>query len=422
MDINQTLQPVIQSLLDDMRSSLQDEFKKSLESEILKKIAESETEAIIKVKVEETIDRKIEKFNFHDLSHENLQKALHRVNDQIEKTLMASANTQIQSFIKQRTSSLDFNQIVNAMVEQKLARMLDEKVFPSQSIPNKSINFAGLTLSGDHIKGGIISNFGSTGIEDRSTFVQLTLMDHASAFEGPLWAPSAKITGNITVGGTVKFTGDIDTDTPAMDKLITVTSERTKNSIDRAMFEKYSEVILGKIRSDGLDLDTFTQNGRPVVTGNALGTHISQSNLQKLGLVRDLQTQGESYLSETLYVTKDRVGVNTMDPSYALSVWDEEVEVSITKKGQETAFLGTPRHQSLVVGSNLKDNLICNPDGSVTIKTLKIANNKMSSAPAIPSTESEKGHIVWNENPAPGSVIGWVCLGGSLWAKFGKIE
>jgi hypothetical protein len=247
-------------------------------------------------------------------------------------------------------------------------------------------------------------------------------MDHASAFEGPLWAPSAKITGNITVGGTVKFTGDIDTDTPAMEKLISVTSEKTKQSIDRSMFESYSEVILGKIRSDGLDLDTFTQNGRPVVTGNALGTHISQSNLQKLGLVKDLQTQGESYLSETLYVTKDRVGVNTMDPSYALSVWDEEVEVSVTKKGQETAFLGTPRHQRLIVGSNLKDNLICNPDGSVTVKALRIANTKMSSSPEIPSTESEKGHIVWNENPAPGSVIGWVCLGGSRWAKFGKIE
>ena len=32
------------------------------------------------------------------------------------------------------------------------------------------------------------------------------------------------------------------------------------------------------------------------------------------------------------------------------------------------------------------------------------------------------GTIVWNENPAQGGPVGWICLGGTRWAKFGIIE
>jgi hypothetical protein len=46
----------------------------------------------------------------------------------------------------------------------------------------------------------------------------------------------------------------------------------------------------------------------------------------------------------------------------------------------------------------------------------------MSSATAIPNYNAITGTLVWNESPGSGSAVGWVCLGGTRWAKFGIIE
>ena len=46
----------------------------------------------------------------------------------------------------------------------------------------------------------------------------------------------------------------------------------------------------------------------------------------------------------------------------------------------------------------------------------------MTSASVIPNYLAISGTIVWNETPAPGGPAGWICLGATQWAKFGKIE
>jgi hypothetical protein len=138
--------------------------------------------------------------------------------------------------------------------------------------------------------------------------------------------------------------------------------------------------------------------------------------------VNDLQTSGENLLVDTLYITSKRVGINTIEPSWALSIWDEEVELAFSKRSQDTAYINTPRNQTLVLGSNNRQNLVLNPDGSVDIDNLRVGNVPMSSATAIPNYNSITGTIVWNESPGPGGAVGWVCLGGTRWAKFGIIE
>jgi hypothetical protein len=51
-----------------------------------------------------------------------------------------------------------------------------------------------------------LKNFGSTGIDDRATQVQMTLMDQAVAFERAVWTPSAIIKGKLTVEGELSST------------------------------------------------------------------------------------------------------------------------------------------------------------------------------------------------------------------------
>jgi hypothetical protein len=180
--------------------------------------------------------------------------------------------------------------------------------------------------------------------------------------------------------------------------------------------------MLASIGQKGIDLKRITQDGREIINGNQLGYHITDSNLQRVGMLRDLQTQGEALLSDTLYVTGKRVGINTIEPSAVFVVWDEEVELVITKHSQDTGYVGMPRFQRLVLGANNKDNLILDTDGSVEIENLRVGNTPMSSATAIPDYNAITGTIVWNENPAQGGPVGWICLGGARWAKFGIIE
>jgi hypothetical protein len=315
---------------------------------------------------------------------------------------------------------MDIGPIIQGIVENKINNLVQTGAFGKESIDHSSINFKGFKFSGDVVKGGIIENFGSTGIDDRSTQVQMTLMDQAVAFEKAVWTPSAIIRGQLTVEGDLVVLGDIDRSGPAANTLADLAVEKIK--ADTELLNLHSERILASISQNGLDLDHITQGGREIVKGNQLGYHITDSNLQRVGMLRDLQTQGEAVLSDTLYVTGKRVGINTIAPSAVFVVWDEEVELVVTKHSQDTGYIGTPRYQSLVLGANNKDNLILNTDGSVEIENLRVGNTPMSSATAAPDYNAITGTIVWNENPAQGGAVGWICLGGTRWAKFGIIE
>ena len=421
MDINEQLQPVIASLIDGLRVSIESELRDKISDEVVKKIAATEVNGIIETLVAKQIAVRVDKFDFVNASQEQLSLIVARLTDQIQKTLAQEANTQINSYITQRLAQVDLNSLISSLIGNKLANMLDSRNFPPQSIPQSAIDFNGLTLTGDHVKAGIIERFSSTGIEDLSTRVQMTLMDNATAFEGPVWAPEIKVKGDVSIAGKLSV-GEIDQTTPAFAQFIEASSIAVKAKLDTDLFASYSDIIFSKIQKDGLELDRITQGGREVIKGNQLGYHIVDTNIQRVGMIRDLQTQGEAYLSSTLYTTKGRVGVNTMDPNSVLSVWDEEVEISVGKRSQDTGTINTPRYQTLVLGANGNNNLTLTPDGSVEVDSISIGSVLMSSAITIPNYSGITGQIVWNQAPAPGSAIGWVCLGGHLWAKFGTVE
>lgn len=422
MDINESLQPVVAGIISNLKATIESELRAQISNEVINKIATTEFDSIVTNLVEQQTRSRLEQYNFVGKSDEQLQKVVKQVTDDINRTLTSEANTKINNFLNQKLAQIDVNVIIGSIVETKLTNLLQTQKFPEQSIPHVSIDFAGFKITGDAVNGGIISNFGSTGIEDRATFVQLTLMDHASAFEGPVYAPELNVKGNVTVDGTLVINGDMDPKTPAFIRLVDRASDAVKNKLDGDFFTGYSDILFDRIRKDGVDLDAITQGGKEIVKGNQLGYHITDTNIRRLGLVNDLQTSGETLLVDTLYATKGRIGINTIDPSAVLSIWDEEVEINISKRGQETGYISTPRHQKLVLGANGKENLKLNVDGSVQVDTLVLGTIQMTSAPNVPNYPGSAGQIVWNSAPGHGSAVGWVCLGSTLWAKIGTID
>ena len=311
MDINQQLQPIVSSLIDGLKVSIEKEVRDSLTAEIINKVASTEVNEIISSAIEKQITDKISKFNFESATKSQLDLAVTQLVDQVNSNLVIAANGQISTEISRQIEGIDVRLIVNSVVESKLRSLVIGGAFPDSSIPLASIDFKNSTMSGDYVKGGIIRQFGSTGIEDRATFVQLTLMDHASVFESPVFAPSADIKGTLTVDGDLIIKGDIPTNCPVIEKLVALSADKVKTSLDDELFQGFSHVIEKNLRQNGIDLNRITQDGKEIVVGSQLGYHITDSNLQRVGLLRDLQTQGEAYLSDTLYVTPRRVGIRS---------------------------------------------------------------------------------------------------------------
>ena len=350
---------------------------------------------------------------------------------EITERVIAETQKQILADVQDAIARFDIKSAINEQVRQHLSSSVQNMTFPQASIPATAINFKDFKFSGDVLEGGIVSKFGSTGIEDLATKIQMTVMDHALVCEQGLHTPSIAIKGNavidndLTVKGNLIIDGVIPTESTVFQKLVEHSTEKTskkiKEDLDATWFLKYSGLVEEKIQENGLDLDRITQGGKEVIFGPTLGYHIVDSNLKRVGQLTDLQTLGDTYLSETVWVAGKRLGINTMEPSATFVVWDEEVEMIVCKKSKDHGYIGTPRRQNLILGSNNHDNIVLDVEGRTTIKHLRIGGNPISSEPSQPKMQSVKGHVVFNSEPAIGQPVGWVCLGESRWAEFGKI-
>jgi hypothetical protein len=318
-------------------------------------------------------------------------------------------------------NELDVNKLLREVLTSEIESKLKEFTFPEQSIPGKSINTSSLGLTGDNIQGGIIKNFGSTGIQDLSNSVQLTLLNEAVVIENNVITLGLQVKGTTVIEGDLVIHGNVPAQSQFYSSLISNTVEGVKNSMNQEFFGDYATVIFDRIREEGLDLDRITLNGTEIITGNKLNYGITDTNITRVGMIKDLQTQGESYLSEVLYIGKDRVGVNTLEPAFSLTIWDQEVELGFGKRSKDVGWIGTSRRQDLVLSANNQDNLVLKQDGTVSVQRLQVNKISIISAASTPSGHEPKGTVAFNENPAPGQPIGWVSLGNGSWSKFGTV-
>ena len=354
----------------------------------------------------------------------NIEQQVKQIVDQVITDLTDQIQEQVLAIITKQISTITSNIDYQTLFEAAIISSIKNKqfIFPDASIPGTSVEQSTLVITGEQINGGIIKNFGSTGIDDKANSCQLSIFDEATVVENNLLTKDLTVKGTATIEGDLIVTGTVPETSPFYIGLVNAATNNVRTSLDRAVFENYADIVFKQIKEAGLDLNKVTINGKAVVDGYNLGDFISSSNLQKVGVLRELQVAGESLLAETLYVTGKRVGVNTIEPSQALSIWDQEVEIGIGKLSNNTAVLGTPRNQSLIISSNGKTNIAVLPDGSIAVEKLSLGAVTMSAGDKPPANDQPKGTIVFNSNPSLGGPMGWVSLGGARWANFGVID
>ena len=305
----------------------------------------------------------------------------------LERELEAKIHTSLQPYMKSiRERALErIDAVISDIVDQKLKSMQ----FPDHSIDPRLIDTSKLKISTSNI-----TDFGNTaGIEDMSASVQLTIMDGAVVVEDNLHANHIHAT-TITVDTLI--VRDMATDQP--------------------WYKTMKDSILADIP--------------PAPAARDWSFKIAEMdakidvNTKAKGALRELTVSGEALLSGVLYTTpgNNRVGINTMDPSDALTVWDQETEVVIGKHKLQESYIGTRRRQSLNIGANNIVGMTVTSTGVVVIDQLQLMGRIISQADSIPGTAAKRGDLVLNNNPVVNSYIGWVCLDGLRWAGFGKIE
>ena len=351
--------------------------------------------------------------NLHEVTSELTNTFVQNLQEQISK--------QVTADVMRKLGSIDIEQLVGLHVNQVVTQRIKETVFPEGSINASALNLDGLTISGDHILGGIIKKFGSTGIQDSANNCQVTIIDEATIVENKLIAAGAEIKGDLKVDGNLILSGEIPTDSPFYRDLVEHSAGLLKLSMDGQFFLAYADKVFDKIKTEGLDLNKLTLDGREILKGNTLGGFVTDTNIQKLGQLRELTVTGDSLLADTMFVGKKRIGINTTEPAGALAVWDEECEVVVRKYRKDVPMIGSIRAQQVILSSNSKNNLVLETDGSVTISKLTVGAVEMSSSNVQPKNDMKKGTVMFNESPDIGTPLGWVSLGGARWAPFGII-
>jgi hypothetical protein len=306
-----------------------------------------------------------------------------------------SIDTQVNSLIERYAKELvgqysyqvskQVNERLETVIERLIRNTIDKIEFPDSSIPISSINWTGFNISTDQIQDYKKLN----GLEDFSKNTELTILDGVVVIENQVITKTV-IADDITVNG---------------------------------------NLILNDLAFNGLADRIVNLVPRPQITEQKSYDEDIQRLDKKIDSIKpyqfkQLEVSGESFLSNVLYTTpgNKRVGINTMEPSDALTVWDNEVEVVIGKHQSQQGYIGTRRRQDINIGANNKVGLTIKSDGTVEINKLNLLGRTISESDNVPGFAAKTGDIVLNSKPKPGAFIGWICLDGLKWSGFGKIE
>lgn len=260
------------------------------------------------------------------------------------------------------------------------------------------------------------------GIQDHAQNPELTVMDDNVVVENCLTANRIDVVGSAKIRE-LTVTGSINTDNHSWQTLSDAISKKTLDQLTNEWKDSLISDVENKIREKGIDFAQVQIDGVRVIAGDTLSKKITNSNLQSLGILKELKVAGETHINNTVSVLNRRLGVNTQEPEMALSVWDEEVSILAGKFKDKSAYIGTGRAQNLVLGVNRTPAVEIDIDGTTAIKKLRVGVHRISHGTEVPNYAGTKGDVVFNANPSINdNVFAWQCLGGFKWKLIRSVE
>ena len=330
------------------------------------------------------------------------------------------------------------------------------------------------SLTGDHLMGGTIVNFASTGIKDEATTQQLTIKDSGIEVKS-LTVGSVK--GDLEVENTIAAktikvdileVKEIKTDLKfGQSAALEITVSGGESLVGKGMLLKGQGPTKQLIFNTNPDKFVSTEHfelikdreyridGSPVLSATALGIGVVKSNLREVGRLRGLIVDGSVSLGQYVFYndTTNRLGVGIENPNAGLSVCEDGVEVILGTKDQSRGIVGTFASVPFDIVTDDIARMSIGSSGNITFNSSEVVlNGKLAIGVrtrdsrvdlhvagavkyqdhihqylnGIPDSGTyTRGDIVWNTEPEVGRCVGWVCVrAGSpgTWMPFGEIK
>jgi hypothetical protein len=252
------------------------------------------------------------------------------------------------------------------------------------------------------------------GVQDTATDTELVITDGSVVAKNGLGCGHMLVEKDLVTNNLV-VTGTINTDCVSWDELRHTIADRTQALLGESWRASLTQQVLDLAREQGIDFQDITLAGAPLVSGPTLNASIRHSSLERVGTLQDLTVKGTVDLCQTVSAHNHRVGINTQSPDMALTIWDEEISVSIGKHKRDRAWIGSSRDQALDVGVNRQRAMSIESDGLVVIDRLRLDRWRIGFGNSVPNHSGTRGDLVINHDPRPGSPWGWQCLGSFQW-------
>jgi hypothetical protein len=339
----------------------------------------------------------------------------------LEKQIRQTVDAHMVMYIHKTIDSLildrDWIERVEQTINQEFSRRFSDAI---STVDFDDLMAKQLDSALDRWRQRLTEDFETRGIKDCAAQTELTVMTGAVVAENDLITQNLQVTQDLDLNGTARIknlivSGAINTDHPAWDEIKNVVVEKTLAEIDQQWQQQLVRQVLDLAKTQGIDFDHVRLQGAPLVHGSALNASITETNIKKLGVLRELTVNGPAQLNDTVHVANRRVGVNTEKPEMALGIWDEEVSVIIGKLRSQQAYVGTSRLQNLAIGVNRQPVIEIDTEGMVRIQKLTVDKWRVGFDKSTPGYSGARGDIVFNTDPRPGEPFAWQCLGDYRW-------
>lgn len=328
-----------------------------------------------------------------------------QITSHIKNIVTIEAQNQIHdqslNLVRQELSNMPVKDIIAQKIQKEINTTFTTMQLPESSIDPSAINWKQGSLNGSLINGGMIRNFASTGIDDKSNSVQLTILDDHVVVENQFTAM------NITAADTLT----------AKNLILTGTLEIGTDIVDHGPFSQLIQQHATMMTEQALmPYQSLLINGEAAIKDNTLHPSVMNSNLRKLGNLSELSVLGDAKLSDTMFVSASgKVGINTEEPRGALTIRDEEAEITFARTRRHTMFVGSTRDSEIEIGTNNQSQMIFK-DNQIDISTaIRVMGIKFSVSSNVPEHDGEPNEIVMVNNAREGQPMFYICRGGNRW-------
>ena len=326
-----------------------------------------------------------------------------RIDDYIKQN--ASVQQLLAEKINSIVNSVDIGSIILERIDDYINERASSGKLSRGMISHQQVDWTNYSMPASHVGSGVIKNFASEGIEDRSTEINLTVLDGQVVIENETVTNQLTVVNsanikNLSVGKLVINDGVIFNDSGFSDQI--------KGLIDSRISEKNNENTWDTYGK------SLKSNNTVLINSTGLGSSVVESNLRKLGRLTSLSVDGTTELAETVFIETGKFGINTDEPSGAFTVWDEESELSIRKYKNRTMYIGSTRDSKIVLGVSGDAVLAVHKDG-IEVNAVKIGNITITNGNCEPTHRGSPGDLVINQVASAGQPWAWRCTGGETW-------